>query len=534
MTPTGLAYHQVWRQLQEEFTEEDEQASWGDWYYATEQVNGLSFQSGADVGVRAAFIKNGKLGNTDDQNYRAINDAWPVFGFAVDYGSVGTESASSLFTINLAQDQAILFNPGPAGTPIPSFWTNQFHNDLSAVSFFYDDYSNAAGLATDLDNQVNSDSAAAGRDDYLTLTSLGVRQAFGAVQLCGDSKNQYIFLKEISSDGDIQTVDVIYPFWPIILYMNATWGKLLLDPLFVHQEAGLWPETYSIHDLGFYPNATGHEDGHDEKQPLEECGDMLIMTLSYAQKTGDTDYLRQHYDILNQWTQYLVSDSLIPDAQISTDDFAGPLANQTNLALKGMIGIQAMAKIASLTGNASDSTNYINISHDYITQWQTFGIAHDDNPPHSTLAYGQNETHGLLYNLYADQLLETHLVPRSVYTMQSTFYPTVENTYGVPLDTRHDYTKSDWGLVIIMSSSVQLSSITDKLYFCAAVASSDTSSMFISDTATWINETPTNGPLTDFYETDTGDYGRGVSPFRARPVVGGFFSLLALNKIGLP
>ena len=68
--------------------------------------------------------------------------------------------------------------------------------------------------------------------------------------------------------------------------------------------------------------------------------------------------------------------------------------NQTNLALKGIIGIGAMAQIASLTGNTADATNYTNIAHDYITQWQDLGIAHDANPPHTTLNYGANDTHG--------------------------------------------------------------------------------------------------------------------------------------------
>lgn len=63
----------------------------------------------------------------------------------------------------------------------------------------------------------------------------------------------------------------------------------------------------------------------DEMQPLEECGDMLIMTLAYAQRANDNAYLAQNYDILKQWTGYLVSEALIPANQISTDDFAGAL-----------------------------------------------------------------------------------------------------------------------------------------------------------------------------------------------------------------
>lgn len=125
----------------------------------------------------------------------------------------------------------------------------------------------------------------------------------------------------------MQTVDVIFPFHPIAIYANATILRYMLDPLFINQEAGHWPYAFSIHDLGSgFPNATGHDNGDAEQQPLEECGNMIIMALAYAQRTNDDAYLAQHYDILKQWSNYLVNDSLIPMNQISTDDFAGSLA----------------------------------------------------------------------------------------------------------------------------------------------------------------------------------------------------------------
>lgn len=242
---------------------------------------------------------------------------------------------------------------------------------------------------------VSSDSVASSGQDYATITSLAAREAFGAVQLMGNSTKQFLFLKEISSDGNMQTVDVIFPFHPILLYTNPTLLKLTLDPLFENQEAGDYPNMYSMHDLGsLYPNATGHPLGNDEAQPLEECGNMLIMTLAYAQRANDTAYLSQHYDILKQWTGYLVSEALIPANQISTDDFAGALANQTNLALKGIIGIEAMAVIANLTGNTADAANYTNIAHTYIKEWEVLGVAQNANPPHTTLNYGSNSSHG--------------------------------------------------------------------------------------------------------------------------------------------
>jgi len=51
---------------------------------------------------------------------------------------------------------------------------------------------------------------------------------------------------------------VIFPFHPIAIYTNATLLKYLLDPLFINQEAGNWPNKYAIHDIGAaFPNATG-------------------------------------------------------------------------------------------------------------------------------------------------------------------------------------------------------------------------------------------------------------------------------------
>jgi hypothetical protein len=61
-----------------------------------------------------------------------------------------------------------------------------------------------------------------------------------------------------------------------------------------------------------------------------------------------------------------------------------------------MIGIQAMSVIAKRTGHTDDATNYTNIAHDYITQWQDLAIAKDANPPRTTLSYGDSASHGKL------------------------------------------------------------------------------------------------------------------------------------------
>jgi hypothetical protein len=180
-----------------------------------------------------------------------------------------------------------------------------------------------------------------------------------------------------------------------------------------------------------------------EPMPLEECGNMIIMALAYAQRASDTAYLSKHYAILKQWTGYLIAEALIPADQLSTDDFQGTLANQTNLALKGIIAIEAMSVVAKLTGNTADAENFTTTSHSYLTQWQSLAIvnATASAPAHTKLAYQDATGHGLLYNLYADKLLNLNFVPQHIYDMQSTYYPTVAHTYGVPLDSRNVATK---------------------------------------------------------------------------------------------
>jgi hypothetical protein len=55
-----------------------------------------------------------------------------------------------------------------------------------------------------------------------------------------------------------RSTQVIFPFHPIAIYTNAALLKYLLDPLFINQEAGNWPNKYAIHDIGAaFPNATG-------------------------------------------------------------------------------------------------------------------------------------------------------------------------------------------------------------------------------------------------------------------------------------
>ncbi|KAK3394880.1 hypothetical protein B0H63DRAFT_385879 [Podospora didyma] len=509
-TAGDITYHKFFRDEQAEFRETDQIADWGKWFISTNKGHGTSWQIGQDTAVRGQFVTSRVLANTKDNNFRPVNQNWrvilPVFAFSHDLGNVQNRNVERLFTLGIVQDRVIDF-AGISGTlqPVPGFWSSYYNDDISSVVAFFGDYRHAELVSSSLDTQIQADSENAAGQNYATITTLAVRQTFGALQIAGTPSKPYIFLKEISSNGDSQTVDVIFPAWPIFMYLNATLGRYLLDPLFENQESGAYPNAYAEHDLHVFPVAKGYPAGDDEAMPLEECGNMIIMSLSYAQSTGDVGYLSAHYPKLSQWADFLVNYSLIPSHQLSTDDFAGALANQTNLAIKGIIGLKAMSKIARLTGNKD---TFGAVADMYLTNWIIYAVNNKADLPHTTLAYGDDNSHGLLYNIYADRLLGLNFIPQSIYDMQSNFYPVVALEYGVPLDTRHTFVKSDWEM------------------FAAAVASTETRDMFISKLAKWIGQTPTNRAMTDLFDGSTGAY--PGTTFVARPVMGGTFALLAL------
>ncbi|CAL1700859.1 unnamed protein product [Somion occarium] len=515
-TVGDIITHQVQLQTQTVFGEKNDHIQQGSAFYSTQNSTGATFQSGADIDVRSQFVSRGSLPNTQDTDFRAVQDRFPVFGLAHDLGTIASPSSPVVFSVGHVRDPAIqyIIANGALQERSVFFWT-QFSTVQDAISSFLGSYNDALTRAKAFDDKVNNDASAIS-SDYASIVALSIRQAFGATEITVskgsngsfNTSDVLMFMKEISSDGNVNTVDVIFPAWPLFLYTNPTLGKDLLLPLFEYQATGQYPNKWSVHDMGAsYPKALGHNDGKDEPMPVEESGNMLIMTLSYTQRSNDKSLITTYFNLLDQWTQFLITDSLIPANQISTDDFAGSLANQTNLAIKGIIGIQAMAGIAALVGDTARQSNYSSIASSYVSQWQQFATA--SGGKHLTLSYGDDASWGLAYNLYTDKLLGTNIFPSSVFDMQTTWYGSVANNFGVPLDTRHTYTKSDW-----------------EIWTAALVTSTSVRDLLISSVRKYAADGSSSQPLGDWYETTDGS----VEGFRARPVVGGHLALLALSE----
>jgi hypothetical protein len=167
-----------------------------------------------------------------------------------------------------------------------------------------------------------------------------------------------------------------------------------------------------------------------------------------------------------------------------------------------------MSHISAVLNQSTDAATYASIATAYSAIWHALAV--DPTRTHVMLTYHNTSTsHTLLYNIFPALLLDLPVISPGIFTMQSAFYPQIAATYGVPLDNRFTWTKSDWEM------------------WAGAGSAPATRKMFVERLARWINETGTDMALTDHYETDTGGYTSW--PFIARSVVGGHFSLLALG-----
>ena len=217
-----------------------------------------------------------------NEDFRAIMDAEPVFAFAKNFRLNSSHPSDSvLFTIAHIQDPVVQYASARGLTYMKPLWSSFFSSSVELLTFHYFDYSNAFNLALEYSVQLAKDAYRSGADDYVDILALSARQVLGSTSFSGTPENPILFLKEISSNGNFQTIDVIFPSFPFFLYTNPRWLAYLLEPLIEHMLSGQYPNSYAMHDLGtHFPNATGHPDGNDEYMPVEECGNILMMGLA--------------------------------------------------------------------------------------------------------------------------------------------------------------------------------------------------------------------------------------------------------------
>lgn len=347
------------------------------------------------------------------------------------------------------------------------------------------------------DKKFMEEAAEAGGKSYAELCALAYRQAIAAHKLVESPKGELLFFsKENDSNGSIGTVDITYPTAPMMLYFNPELAKGLMNHIFEYSESGRWSKPFPAHDVGTYPQANGQTYGGD--MPIEEGGNMIIITAAVADREGNADYAAKHWDALTTWTDYLVEYGLDPENQLCTDDFAGHFAHNVNLSAKAIVAIAAYAHMADMLGKKDVAEKYNAIARDYAAKWKENASDGD----HYRLTFDKEGTWSQKYNLVWDKLLGFNIFPEDIVPTEIAYYLTRQNEYGLPLDNRETYTKTDW-----------------ILWTATMADNQEDFEAIIAPVHKFYNETIDRVPMSDWTWTDKPNR-RG---FMTRAVVGGVF-----------
>ncbi len=487
-------------------------------------------KSGDDLRIDWGYAYIAANKNHSKQSVQSINDASQDFisnKSGMNESKVITSKSSTTQGSNLSINT--IFNPDTARDTETDHVLLVAYDEIKAIQYFKESldpwwkldpamnmdkmlqlantqYTNVIAKCNRFNKQIYNDALAAGGDNYAKLCITAYRQAVAAHNLVKSKQNgELLFLsKENFSNGSINTVDVTYPSAPLFLNYNPSLMKGMLNGIFYFSEkSGLYKQPYAAHDLGTYPLANGQT--YPEGMPVEESGNMIILAGAIVKSEGNASYAAAHWATLTQWVQFLEKEGLDPVNQLCTDDFAGHLARNANLAIKAIVGIRSYAMMAEMLGKKEIANKYTQIATEMAAKWQDLANAGD----HYALTYNDKNTWSQKYNMVWDKLFGFHLFPQKVYDAEVAYYLTKQNEFGLPLDSRKTYTKSDWITWTATLSSNQAD--FDKL---------------INPVYKFATNTPTKVPLSDWHETLNGKQ----IGFQARSVVGGYFIKVLHDK----
>lgn len=436
------------------------------------------------------FYLSTKCGNVDSTKIDGENYIYASSQILKDDSALFTFSYDDIYSIEYF------------GEKCKSVWNNKCADILESIVEAIDDYGSVTERCKQFGKNVLSKAEEVGGKYYAELLGGAYRQVMAAhkIAVTPDGKILYIS-KENSSNGCAATVDVTYPSAPIFMLYNIELLKSMLRPVFSYANSDDWTYEFAPHDIGTFPLLNGQaysKDDINRQMPIEECGNMVILSCAIALIEKKAGFIVENKELLHKWVEYLVKCGFDPENQLCTDDFAGHLAHNCNLSLKAICAIGIYAKVCKTFPNIDSSDYYFEIAKKYAKSWEK-GAEFNER---YLLAFDQPDTFSLKYNLIWDRIFKLNLFTDKVYEKEIEYYINNCNKYGIPLDSRENYTKSDW---IVWSAALS----NNKNLF----------ERMIKPLWDSYNETNDRVPMTDWYYTDKANY----RMFKARSVLGGFW-----------
>jgi len=483
---------------------DDIRIDWGYFYLAGHNDKSTNMKFGDYWNVKQEFNSTGAVSETKTESLseKMNSENMIVLAYSKDLGKVSDEMTTGYILLGYDDIYSIRY----FDEDLKAYWTKDGTVDIfTAFEDAVNDYSTIMNRCDEFNRELLSEATRVGGTKYAELISLVYRQSIAAHKLVKDKEGNLLFFsKENNSNGSIGTVDITYPSSPLYLIYNPDLVKGMLNPIFYYSESGRWTKPFAAHDVGTYPIATGQTYGED--MPIEESGNVLILTAAIAEIEGNADYAAQHWETLTIWTEYLKEYGLDPENQLCTDDFAGHLAHNTNLSIKAIMGIASYGKLAGMLGKTEVAEEYMQIAKEMASQWETMA----DDGDHYRLTFDRPGTWSQKYNIVWDKLLGFNIFEPKIIEKEIALYKTLQNEYGLPLDNRATYTKTDW---IMWTATLS--------------GNSDDFDALIDPVYKYANETKSRVPISDWHDTKTAER----MNFKARSVVGGYYMKLLEDKL---
>jgi hypothetical protein len=476
---------------------------WGYAYLAGNIGANTAVSLGNYYGMKNEFATKGSLLPTQAECVTRRADQMPAMAYTDDLGEVGTDGKSGFLMLGYDDIYAIEYFYQPR----MAYWKHDGKVSIfDAFERAKANYASVMERCRAYDEMILNDAEKAGGKEYSELCALAYRQVIAAHKLFKDADGNLLFFsKENNSNGCINTVDLTYPSAPLFLAYNPELQKGMMTSIFEYSASGRWNKPFPAHDLGTYPIANGQVYGGD--MPIEEGGNMVVLAAAIAKVEGNANYAKKYWDLLTIWTDYLAEYGQDPENQLCTDDFAGHWAHNANLSVKAIMGVAAYSEMARMLGMDDVADRYAAKAKAMATKWEQMAREGD----HYRLAFDRENTWSQKYNMVWDKMWNLNLFPNNVIEKEISYYQTkLQNPYGLPLDSRKEYTKSDWIMWTAAMSS-------DKATF----------EKFISPVYKYANETVSRVPLSDWHHTDSGKF----VGFKARSVIGGYWMKVLMDKM---